>query len=155
MLGRRNIRDSIGYVTLGLFSHALLDELSEVKRRPEAPPTRRRMIDIATESLNAITSPDRVDRSHWKNLVFQNYQEARTLRGALGAQEQMGDIDGLRTTLIHITNSAATTEERIENTDKAMRFFADLARMATTNAERPEERVPPGVRRLVSGHSSR
>jgi len=29
MLGKRNMRDSIGYVTLGLFSNALLNELQE------------------------------------------------------------------------------------------------------------------------------
>ena len=62
MLGRRKIRDSIGYVTLGLFSQALLDELSEVKKRPEAPPTRRRMIDIAAESLGALSSPKTGER---------------------------------------------------------------------------------------------
>ena len=86
--------------------------------------------------------------------MWQNYQEARTLRGALSAQEQLGDIEQLREVLNHITSSDTPAEQRSENADKAMRFFDGLARIAIMNAERPEERVPPGVRRLVSGHAS-
>jgi len=150
MLGRRNIRDSIGYVTLGLFAHALLDELLEAKKKPEAAPVRKKMMRLAEESLEAMESPDAVEPSRWRNLVFQNYQESETLRTVLSAHPEVGDIGGLREILSTIVLPNATRDERLENIDKAMDFFAELARMAVINAECPEEQVPPGVRQLVA-----
>jgi hypothetical protein len=155
MLGRRNIRDSIGYVTLGLFSHALLDELLEAKRRPEAPPAKRKMITIAIESLKAVRSPKDVDPSLWRDLVFQNYQEARTLFGAIDAHRGVDSPDELENMLAEILRAEATEIERLHDIDRAIAFFGELARMAVINAECPEERVPPGVRQLVAGVGSR
>jgi hypothetical protein len=151
MLGKRNIRDSIGYVTLGLFTHTLLDELLEVKKKPAAPPERRKMIDLASDSLKAIEAPHKIDSLRWKNLLFQNYQEMRTLRSVLSCQQEVvGSISDLREILSAIVKPDSTEDERIKETDKALRFFAELANMAVINTECPEERVPPGVRQLVS-----
>lgn len=150
MLGKRNIRDSIGYVTLGLFTHALLDELLEAKKRPENPPDRHEMITIATQSLKAIRSPAEVDRSHWRDLVFQNYQEARTLQGAFAANRGIENPDQLEEILDGITQTDTKQSKRVRDIEKATRFFEKLAQMAIINAECPEERVPPGVRQLVS-----
>jgi len=149
MLGRRNVRDSIGYVTLGLFTNALLDELFEAKRKPETPPARKRMIAIAADSLQAIKSPEKVEPSRWRDLVFQNYQEARTLHRALVVLKG-NDVDQLRNTLENIVGTDTTKESRVESADRAIEFFGELARMAVINAESPEEQVPPGVRQLVS-----
>jgi hypothetical protein len=155
MLGRRNIRDSIGYVTLGLFSHALLDELLEARRKPSGPPTKRKMITIATYSLKAIRCPTDVDRSQWRDLVFQNYQEARTLLDALGAHTGVSSADELENTLDDIVQEETTEDKRLSDIDKAIGFFGELGRMAVVNTECPEERVPPGVRQLVGGRGSR
>jgi hypothetical protein len=141
-------------VTLGLFSHALLDELLEAKRRPEAPPTKRRMITIAIESLKAIRSPRDVDSSLWRDLVFQNYQETRTLFGAIDAHRGVESPKELEDMLCEILRAETTEIERLRDIDMAIAFFGELARMAIINAECPEERVPPGVRQLVAGVSS-
>jgi hypothetical protein len=150
MLGRRNIRDSIGYVTLGLFTHALLDELLEAKKKPEIPPDKQKMITIATQSLKAIKSPAEVDPSHWRNLVFQNYQEAKTLQETFVANAGIENPDELEEILDIITQTNTNQNNRLLNIEKAMSFFEKLAQMAIINAECPEERVPPGVRQLVS-----
>lgn len=155
MLGRRNIRDSIGYVTLGLFSHALLDELLEAKRKPGDPPAKRKMITIATESLKAIRSPRDVDASLWRDLVFQNYQEARTLFSVIDAHRGVDKPAELENMLVEILRVETTATKRLHDVDKAIAFFGELARMAVINAECPEERVPPGVRQLVAGVGSR
>jgi len=148
MLGRRNIRDSIGYVTLGLFTSALLDELFEAKKQPETPPARKRMIAIAADSLEAVKSPEKVEASRWRDLVFQDYQEARTLYTAL--KEQSVDVDDLRNALQAIVNHETPRDSRARSADEAIAFFSRLAGMAVINAESPEEQVPPGVRQLVS-----
>ncbi len=155
MLGRRNVRDSIGYVTLGLFSHALLNELLEAKRKPGTPPAKRKMITIATESLKAIRSPKEVDTSLWRDLVFQNYQEARTLFSAIDAHRGIGSAAELENLLGEIVRAETTEAKRLSDIDRTIRFFGQLARMAIINAECPEERVPPGVRKLVAGLGSR
>lgn len=150
MLGRRNIRDSIGYVTLGLFTHGLLDELLEAKKKPEIPPDRQKMITIATQSLKAIRSPAEVHHSHWRDLVFQNYQEAKTLQEAFAAKAGIENPDKLEEILNGIIQTNTKRSNRLHNIEKATRFFELLAQMAILNAECPEERVPPGIRQLVS-----
>jgi len=149
MLGRRKIRDSIGYVTLGLFTNALLVELLEARRNPQVPPTRNRMIAIASDSLQAVKSPEEVESSRWRDLVFQNYQEARTLHTVL-LKQSVDDVDLLRETLDRIIKADTTSDTRVASADSAIEFFGELARMAVINAECPEEQVPPGVRQLVS-----
>ena len=114
-----------------------------------------KMITIATESLKAIRSPKDVDVSLWRDLVFQNYQEARTLFGAIDAHRGIGSPGELEDMLDAIVQAKTTETKRLRNIDKAIRFFGELARMAIINAECPEERVPPGVRQLVAGIGSR
>lgn len=150
MLGRRNIRDSIGYVTLGLFSHALLDELLEARREPEAPPVRKEMVNRAIDSLRAISSPERVEPSRWRNLAFQNYQEIRTLFATLEEQEGKTNIEELAAMLEGIVSEATEKDNRLEDIQKTMDFFRSLARTAVMNAESPEEQVPPSIRKLVA-----
>jgi hypothetical protein len=113
MLGRRNIRDSIGYVTLGLFSYALLNELSEAKSKPDTPPQKRKVITIAIESLQAITSPEEVQPSSWRNLVFQNYQEVRTLYGVFTTQQGINEPGELKCILDEIVQDGTTKSKRL------------------------------------------
>jgi len=150
MLGKRNIRDSIGYVTLGLFTHALLDELLEAKSKPESAPIRKKMITLAVESLSEIESTEESKSLPTSDLVFQNYQEVTTLREVLSKQQELKTSSQLRKLLNAVIQSDIDKEERAENIDKGIGFFAELARRAIIKAECPEERVPPGVRQLVS-----
>jgi hypothetical protein len=155
MLGRRNIRDSIGYVTLGLFSQALLDELLEAKRKPGDPPARRAMITIARESLKAIRSPQDVASELWRDLVFQNYQEARTLLDVFDAYTGISSRDELENILDEIVRSDTAQSKRLSDIKRAIGFFGELGRRAVVNTECPEERVPPRVRDLVGGRGSK
>ena len=150
MLGKRNIRDSIGYVTLGLFTHALLDELLEAKSKPDSVPRRQKMITLAIESLSEIESTDESSALPTADLVFQNYQEVTTLREVLSKQQELNTSSKLRSVLNAVIQSDIEKEKRAENIDKGIVFFAELARRAIIKAECPEERVPPGVRQLVS-----
>lgn len=149
MLGKRNIRDSIGYVTLGLFTHALLDELLEAKSRPENPPHRCDMINLAIESITSIEKPEESISSNTADLVFQNYQEITTLNEALSVHREPSDLRELQEVLNNIVESHVDSQKRGENIKKGIDFFAEVARRAIINAECPEEQVPPGVRQLV------
>jgi hypothetical protein len=149
MLGRRNIRDSIGYVTLGLFSNALLDELSEARRRPDARPVRREMIDLAIRSLDEYesskTSPD-VDTS---DLVFQDLQEVATLHKTLEEQGDVTSVARLIEVLGGVIRSNVSKKQRVRYLDSTIAFFKNLAHTAVMDAESSEEPVPPGVRQLA------
>jgi hypothetical protein len=149
MLGRRNIRDSIGYVTLGLFSHALLDELSEARRRPDARPVRREMIDLAIRSLaeyRLSATSSGVDTS---DLVFQDLQEVATLRKTLEEQANVATVERLIEVLDGVIRSGVSKKQRVRYLDNTITFFKSLARTAVMDAESSEERVPPGVRQLA------
>ncbi len=150
MLGRRNIRDSIGYVTLGLFSHALLEELSEAKSTPDASPRRKKAMTLAIDSLGAIEKPDDYAPAQRKKLVFQNYQEVMTLRKMLSRERRVETLNELRSILSIIVRPDTKKSERVAGIDKATGFFSDLARKAVISAEYSEERVPASVRQLVS-----
>jgi len=150
MLGRRNIRDSIGYVTLGLFSHALLAELSEARSTPDTSPRRKRAMTLAIESLGAIEKPDDYEPAQRKKLVFQNYQEVTTLRKMLSRERRVETLNELRSILDAVVQAHTEKSERVASIDRAISFFSELARKAVINAEYSEERVPPSVRQLVS-----
>jgi hypothetical protein len=150
MLGRRNIRDSVGYVSLGLFAHAVLDELSEAKSKPETPPTRKKAIELAIRSLGAMQSATSLKPSESKNFVFRSYQEVTTLRRMFSGGQRIKNADELQSILSVIVRDDIKKSGRLAKIDVAMLFFSELARKAVLNAEYSEERVPPGVRLLVS-----
>jgi hypothetical protein len=150
MLGRRSIRDSVGYVSLGLFAHAVLDELSEVRSKPETPPTRKKAIELAIRSLGAMQSATSLKPFESKNLVFRSYQEVTTLRRMFSAGQRIKSPDELQSILSAIIGDDTKKSDRLASIEAAMLFFSELARKAVLNAEYSEERVPPGVRQLVS-----
>ncbi|GEM_PF-1941337 len=154
MLGKRNMRDSIGYVTLGLFSHALLDELLEAKSKPDIVPERKKMIELARESLLAVDSPEKITkRSRFADLVFQNYQEITTLRSVLNPQGIFKSSEEAEEALNIILGDKTDREKRGQHIEKTIGFFRELAKKSIINAETPEERVPPGVRQVASSSS--
>ena len=150
MLGRRSIRDSVGYVSLGLFAHAVLDELSEAKGNPEKPPTRNKAILLAIRSLGEMESVASLKSPGSKSLVFRSYQEVTTLRGMFSTQSRVKDRVDLQKTLSAIVGDDTKKSTRSVSINTAMLFFSELARKAVLNAEYSEERVPPGVKQLVS-----
>ena len=150
MLGRRNIRDSVGYVTLGLFSHALLDELSEARNTPDVSPKRQRAMRLAIDSLEAIENPNGHEPCELKKLIFQNYQEVTTLRKMFSDERGVATFNDLRAILSMVVDSDTEESERMTSIDTAIGFFSGLARKAVINAEYSEERVPASVRQLIS-----
>ena len=154
MLGKRNMRESIGYVTLGLFSHALLDELLEAKSNLSIAPKRKEMIELARDSLLAVDSPEKIpDRSRFADLVFQNYQEITTLRSVLNPRGIFKDSAQVEESLNIILRDKTDRGKRGRHIEKAIGFFRELAKNAIINAETPEERIPPGVRQVASSPS--
>lgn len=150
MLGRRNIRDSVGYVSLGLFAHAVLDELSEAKSKPDRPPTRKKALELATRSLGAMESAASLKSPESKSLVFRSYQEVTTLRGMFSTGQRVKSRVDLQDTLSTIVKDDTKRSDRLASIETTMLFFSELARKAVLNAEYSEERVPAGVKQLVS-----
>jgi hypothetical protein len=137
------MRDSIGYVTLGLFSNALLNELQEAANNPGCVPEHREMIDLAIDSFHEIQSPKSISRPRFADLVFQKHQEANALRKTLHSSRttprKVTDMLGT------IVKDKVSVDKRSESIKKAVGFFRELARTAIIKAECPEERIPPGV----------
>ena len=147
MLGKRNMRDSIGYVTLGLFSNALLNELQEAANNLGCVPEHREMIDLAIDSFHEIQSPKSISRPHFADLFFQKHQEAsalrKTLRSSRTTPRKVTDM------LDTIVRDEVSADKRSKSIEKAVGFFRELARTAIIKAECPEERIPPGVAQLA------
>ncbi len=147
MLGKRNMRDSIGYVTLGLFSNALLKELQEAANNPGCVPEHREMIDLAIDSFHEIQSPKSITRPRFADLVFQKHQEANALRKTLSSSKT--NPREMNKVLDTIVKEEVTSDRRSKGIEKAVDFFRELARTAIIKAECPEERIPPGVAQLA------
>lgn len=79
MLGKRNIRDSVGYVTLGLFSHGVLDELFDAEPNLSKPPESREKIELAIDSLSALNPSVKPGSPRHSDLIFQTHQERNAL----------------------------------------------------------------------------
>jgi len=156
MLGKHDIKDSIGYVTLGLFSNALIDELLESAIHPESPPSKKDMIGLAIDSIDKFENPDSETESLFEDLVFQDYQEATALRKTLESEDTIFDnIAALRDSLGKIVKNNSNEQARKDNIHKAITFFCKLGRKAIVDAESPEEQIPPGVIRLAVARNSK
>lgn len=153
MLGKRNMRDSIGYVTLGLFSHAVLKELLEAESNPSTAPERRNMINLSIDSLLALDSPDEIKLPRLADLVFQDYQEITTLQNVFKTHRKFKRSTDLKEALENIVRDDSNETQRTECIRNVISFFKELALKAIINAETPEERVPPGVRQVASSRS--
>lgn len=149
MLGKRNMRDSIGYVTLGLFSNALLNELQEAANNPGCVPEHREMIDLAIDSFHEIKFPKSISRPRFADLVFQKHQEANALRKTLSSSKTKTNLREMNKVLDTIVKDEVTADRRSKSIEKAVDFFRELARTAIIKAECPEERIPPGVAQLA------
>ena len=156
MLGKHDIKDSIGYVTLGLFANALIDELLQAASDPESPLTQKPMITLAMDSIQAFEKPGSIKAPRFEELVFQDYQEATALRKTLRSSEAtFNDVSTLRDSLDKIVDADVNKETRKENIHKAITFFCKLGREAIVDAECPEEQIPPGVIRLAVTRTSK
>lgn len=119
MLGHTNPRDQIGYITIGLLSHCIIDR-------------NRKCEQIVLDSLRTILCPTYVGRTEWRNLVFQSYQEYDCLTRVL-EQEKMTIPD----LIVAI------------ELGKAQEFFSKLAHQAILDTEYRTCQVPAGIRTLV------
>ncbi|MBN2594343.1 MAG: hypothetical protein JXA81_12615 [Sedimentisphaerales bacterium] len=156
MLGKHDIKDSIGYVTLGLFANALIDELLEAGSHPESPPENKPMIELAVDSIDAFENADSVSRPGFEELVFQDYQEARALRKMFRSRGATFDsASSLRDSLKKIVEANVSKETRKDNIHMAIIFFCKLGREAIIDAECSEEQIPPGVIRFAVKRNSK
>lgn len=151
MLGKRNIRDSVGYVTLGLFSHGVLDELFDAEPNLSKPPESKEKIELAIKSLSALNpSVQRRSPLH-SDLIFHTHQERNALYRLLKKHPAgINRVEDLYQLLSSIVAEDAKSRERRQSVDKAIRFFTELARDAAISVEFPEDRIPSGVRRLAA-----
>jgi hypothetical protein len=156
MLGKHDIKDSIGYVTLGLFANALIDELLEAGSHPESPPPKKPMIELAVNSIDAFENSDSVNRPDFEELIFQDYQEASALRKTLRSKEaDFENASALRDSLKEIIKENVGKETRKDNIHRVIIFFCKLGREAIIDAECSEEQIPPGVIRFAVKRNSK
>jgi hypothetical protein len=140
----RNIRDSVGFITLGLFSHTLLDELREIERNPSSGS--KKNLQLAIESIKALRGEIPLDRTtNRRDLLFQDYQEASTLQEILNTTPL--PIEDLESLLQKI-NTGTELETLKANVEQAVAFFKKLAQRAILNIEFEDEQVPLGVYQL-------
>lgn len=126
MLGKRNMRDSIGYVTLGLFSNALLNELQEAANDPGCIPEHREMIDLAIDSFHEIQSPKSIGRPRFADLFFQKHQEANALRKTLSSSKTKTNLREMTKVLDTIVKDKVAADRRAKSIEKAVEFFREL-----------------------------
>lgn len=119
MLGRTNPREQIGYITVGLLAHCMIDRNKKCEQ-------------IVLDSLRTILCPTYVGPTAWRDLAFQAYQEYDCLTRVL-EQEEMTIAD----LIVAI------------ELGKAQEFFSKLAHQAVLDAEYRTCQVPAGVRTLV------
>jgi len=134
MLGRTYIRDQIGYITIGLFVHALIDEI--ISENLGA------VWKIAIKSVKALLSPSAICKEDWKHLVFQSYQQGELLNRMLG-KFQLSLVD-----LLDMLQDVKNTDERMaaHNKDELIQFLSETGRQAVMDVE---YRVPAGVRDVL------
>lgn len=158
MLGHRHIRESIGYVTTGLFGCALSNELLEAKKNPGTVPKESKMIQILIDSFEGYKNPGSIPQERYRDLVFHKYQEFKTLYEALGlpGYPSWGDVFLNKLNKIYnvfekIINPWTTPQKRYENIEKAIEFSSRLCKTALHNTEfaLPDNYVPPGLAALV------
>lgn len=119
MLGRTNLREQIGYITVGLLAHCMIDRNKKCEQ-------------IVLDSLRTILDPTYVGHTAWKDLAFQRYQEYDCLTRTL-EQEKMT-----------IPELIVAIELR-----KAQEFFSKLAHQAILDTEYRTCQVSPGVRTFL------
>jgi hypothetical protein len=142
MLGNRNIRNNVGYVTIGLFANTLLDELFQAASDPGVAPKQKSMINLAIASLKEFETSGSVDRSEFKMLIFRNYQEACALRETLTSSNT--EVSNLLKALENIIVEV-DIDTRRKNLSQAINFFYKLGRSAIIDAERPKVRGLSGA----------
>ena len=128
MLGMVNPRENMGYITAGLFCHALLDELLSGNSD--------KIQKIAINSILAHLNPELITIDNYRDLVFQKYQEHELLVRIL---EQTKTLE--RELLLMFVN---------KDVNALIHFFRIMAKQAVIDAEYSHSNVPYGVRNLVN-----
>jgi len=129
MLGRTYIRDQIGYITIGLFVHALLDEIISENLGAAW--------ENAVKSVKALISPSEICKEDWKHLVFQSYQQWELLNRMLG-KFQLSLVD-LLDMLQDVKNNKA----------EIIQFLSETGRQAVIDVEYRSCPVPVSVRDVL------
>ena len=149
MLGTPDPRASMGYVTVGLFSHALLRELFSIEEaKGELGPVSKN-IRCAIASLEDISNPREEDAGN--TLVFRTYESVAALYQTFDSKpSQLENPNQVKELLDKILNPATERAERLAVTPKAITFFRALAQQAAINTQYPQDEIPAGVRKLAA-----
>jgi len=137
---------TIGYVTLGLFSNAVLRELfAIVDECGELP--KKEAIQAAIDSLRDLERPGSVSVAS-ERLCFRGYEAAVTLFDVLESGETQYTQTAELVDLLEKVK-AGPKEPRVENAESAISFFRQLSRRASVNSQVPQQLIPAGVRQLA------
>ena len=149
MLGTPDPRASMGYVTVGLFSHALLRELFSIAEAEGASVPASKNILCAIASLEDIGNPGAEDAGDV--LVFQTYESVSVLYQTfdlkLGGLEHPDQVKALLDQILDLQTEPA---KKLEATLQAIAFFRALAQQAAINTQYPQDEIPAGVRELAA-----
>jgi hypothetical protein len=146
MLEQTDPRGSIGYVTLGLFSNALLRELFAIVDNKEKSVA---TIQNAIDSLKDLDQPVASEVGASEDLAFRSYQAYATLFDVLDSHQTAFTRPGEVASLLEGVLKAASLGERQANARQAIVFFRNLAKRAAVNSQVPQDEIPAGVRQLA------
>lgn len=144
MLQHGDPRAGIGYVTLGLFSNAVLRELfaivdsaGELRKSPA--------IQAAIDSLNDLEHPGSATGVSGR-LRFRGYEAVVTLCDVLESSDYHTptEVANLLQSVL-----APQQEDRLKQAEAGISFFRQLSRQASINSQVPQQDVPAGVRQLA------
>ena len=148
MLGTPDPRASMEYVTVGLFSHALLRELFNIEEaKGKAVPTSKN-IRCAIASLEDISNPREEDAGN--ALVFRTYESVAALYQTFDSKPgELADPNQVKALLDQILDPQTAPARKLADTLKAIEFFRALAQRAAINTQYPQDEIPAGVRALA------
>jgi len=144
-------RTAIGYVSVGLFSHAILRELFEVEDSNGEKTPEEAVFARAISSLNDYENPGSVKL---RRPAFRSYQAVVTLCQVLELRPKGVDsARKLSEELSRIIDGSTVAEDRLRSAQMAIGFFTELAKRAAINTQAPHEDIPAEVRQLAQQRS--
>ena len=141
---------SIPYVSLGLFSSALLRELFAILDSEGAGIPKKETIENAILSLGNVENPVTTESLEYRHLAFRSYEAIITLFDVLESEQtQMTSPTEVASLLDGVLQEHLSVEERLKRTNEALEFFRTLAKQAAINSQVPQQDIPAGVRQLA------
>lgn len=134
---------SVGFVNVGLFCQAVVNELFAIEDSKGRLPPHPASLKVAVESLKFIEGEQVADPS---SVAFKSY-EALVILSGTGSTQSVGDVKELLACIVDDTTPAPT---RLTKTEQAIDIFTKFSSRALMNVRSPEDRMPEGVSKLVA-----